>query len=57
MEFEQTKCILAAFERHGVNYPAIQYVPPTGDFWIDTVRPQDRLDAQARRERFDLPEE
>ena len=156
MEFEQTKCILAAFERHGVNYvlvggmamaaqglvratrdidvvvsveainidrlkaalqelfndpeidsiradelagdyPAIQYVPPTGDFWIDilarlgeafqfadleseelvvegvrvrvatprtlyrmkkdTVRPQDRLDAQALRERFDLPEE
>lgn len=156
MEFEQTKRILAAFERHGVNYvlvggmamaaqglvratrdidvvvsveaknidrlkaalqelfndpeidsiradelagdyPAIQYVPPTGDFWIDilarlgeafqfadleseelvvegvrvrvatprtlyrmkkdTVRPQDRLDAQALRERFDLPEE
>ena len=23
----------------------------------DTVRPQDRLDAQALRERFDLPEE
>jgi len=39
------------------DYPAIQYVPPTGDFWIDTVRPQDRLDAQALRERFDLPEE
>jgi len=156
MEFEQTKRILAAFERHEVNYvlvggmamaaqglvratrdidmvvsveaknidrlkaalqelfndpeidsiradelagdyPAIQYVPPTGDFWIDilarlgeafqfadleseelvvegvrvrvatprtlyrmkkdTVRPQDRLDAQALRERFDLPEE
>jgi hypothetical protein len=156
MEFEQTKRILAAFDRHGVNYvlvggmamaaqglvratrdivvvvsveaknidrlkaalqelfndpeidsiradelagdyPAIQYVPPTGDFWIDilarlgeafqfadlesdelvvegvrvrvapprtlyrmkkdTVRPQDRLDAQALRERFDLPEE
>jgi hypothetical protein len=156
MEFEQTKRILAAFDRHGVNYvlvgglamaaqglvratrdidvvvsvepknidrlkaalqelfndpavdsiradelagdyPAIQYVPPTGDFWIDilarlgeafqfedleseefvvegvrvrvatprtlyrtkkdTVRPQDRLDAQALRERFDLMEE
>jgi len=156
MEFEQTKRILAAFDRHGVNYvlvggmamaaqglvratrdidvvvsvkpknidrlkaalqelfndpeidsiradelagdyPAIQYVPPTGDFWIDilarlgeafqfedleseefvvegvrvrvatprtlyrmkkdTVRPQDRLDAQALRERFDLLEE
>ena len=154
--FEQTKRILAAFDRHGVNYvlvggmamaaqglvratrdidvvvsvkpknidrlkaalqelfndpeidsiradelagdyPAIQYVPPTGDFWIDilarlgeafqfedleseefvvegvrvrvatprtlyrmkkdTVRPQDRLDAQALRERFDLLEE
>ena len=116
MEFEQTKRILAAFDRHGVDYvlvgamamaaqglvratrdiavvvsveaknidrlktalrelfddpeidsiradelagdyPAIQYVPPTGDFWIDTVRPQDRLDTQALRERFDLPEE
>ena len=156
MEFEQTKRILAAFDRHGVNYvlvggmamaaqglvratrdidvvvsveaknidrlkaalqelfndpeidsiradelagdyPAIRYVPPTGDFWIDilarlgeafqfadleseefvvegvrvrvatprtlyrmkkdTVRPQDRLDAQALRERFDLLEE
>jgi hypothetical protein len=156
MEFEQTRRILAAFERHGVNYvlvggmamaaqglvratrdidmvvsveaknidrlkaalhelfidpeidsiradelagdyPAIQYVPPTGDFWIDilarlgdafqfadleseelvvegvrvrvatprtlyrmkkdTVRPQDRLDAQALRERFHLLEE
>jgi hypothetical protein len=156
MEFEQTKRILAAFDRHGVSYvlvggmamaaqglvratrdidvvvsveaknidrlkaalqelfndpeidsiradelagdyPAIQYVPPTGDFWIDilarlgeafqfadleseelvvegvrvmvatprtlyrmkkdTVRPQDRLDAQALRERFDLLEE
>jgi hypothetical protein len=156
MEFEQTKRILAAFDRHGVNYvlvggmamaaqglvratrdidmvvsveaknidrlkaalqelfndpeidsiradelagdyPAIQYVPPTGDFWIDilarlgeafqfadleseelvvegvrvrvatprtlyrmkkdTVRPQDRLDARALRERFDLQEE
>jgi predicted nucleotidyltransferase len=155
MEFEQTKRILAAFDRHGVNYvlvggmamaaqglvratrdidvvvsveakniarlkaalqelfndpeidsiradelagdyPAIRYVPPTGDFWIDilarlgeafqfadleseelvvegvrvrvatprtlyrikkdTVRPQDRLDAQALRERFDLLE-
>jgi hypothetical protein len=79
------------------DYPAIQYVPPSGDFWIDilarlgevfsyanveseelliegvrvrvatplmlyrmkkdTVRPQDRLDAQALRERFDLREE
>ena len=156
MEFEQTKRIFAAFDRHAVNYvlvggmamaaqglvratrdidvvvsvetknidrlkaalqelfhdpeidsihadelagdyPAIQYVPPTGDFWIDilarlgeafqfadleseelvvegvrvrvatprtlyrmkkdTVRPQDRLDAQALRERFDLLEE
>lgn len=78
-------------------YPAVQYVPPTGDFWIDilarlgetfrfanleseelvidgvrirvatprmlyrmkkdTVRPQDRLDAQVLRERFDLQEE
>lgn len=156
MDFEQTKRILAAFDRHGVSYvlvggmamaaqglvratrdidvvvsveaknidrlkaalqelfndpeidsiradelagdyPAIQYVPPTGDFWIDilarlgeafqfadleseelvvegvrvkvatprtlyrmkkdTVRPQDRLDAQALRERFDLLEE
>ena len=156
MEFEQTKRILAAFDRHGVDYvlvgamamaaqglvratrdidvvvsveaknidrlktalrelfddpeidsiradelagdyPAIQYVPPGGDFWIDilarlgeafrfadleseelvvegvrvrvatprmlyrmkkdTVRPQDRLDAQVLRERFDLREE
>jgi len=79
------------------DYPAIQYVPPTGDFWIDilarlgeafwvanvegeeftiegvrvrvatprmlyrmkkdTVRPQDRLDAQVLRERFGLQEE
>jgi hypothetical protein len=79
------------------DYPAIQYVPPAGDFWIDimarlgeafrfadleseemiiegvlvrvatpralyrmkrdTVRPQDRLDAQVLRERFDLQEE
>jgi len=78
-------------------YPAIQYVPPAGDFWIDivarlgeafrfadiesedlvvdgvrvrvatprmlyrmkknTVRPQDRLDAQILAERFDLREE
>jgi hypothetical protein len=156
MEFEQTKRILAAFERHEVDYvlvggmamaaqglvratrdidmvvsaeaknigrlktalwelfddpeiesiradelagdyPAIQYVPPAGDFWIDilarlgeafrfadveseelmvegvrvrvatprmlyrmkkdTVRPQDQLDAQVLKERFDLKEE
>jgi hypothetical protein len=156
MDFEQTKRILAAFERHKVgyvliggmamaaqglvratrdidvivsteadnvdrlktalrelfddpeidsiradelagDYPAIQYVPPAGDFWIDilarlgdafrfsdleseelviegvrvrvatprmlyrmkkdTIRPQDRLDAQVLRERFDLQEE
>ena len=77
-------------------YPAIQYVPPAGDFWIDilaplgeafgfanldseelviegvrvrvatplmlrmkkdTVRPQDRLDAQVLKERFSLQEE
>lgn len=78
-------------------YPAIQYVPPAGDFWIDilarlgeafrfedlesetrdlegvpfrtatprmlylmkrdTVRPQDRLDAQMLKERFDLEDE
>lgn len=156
MEFEQTKRILAAFERHKVDYvligamamaaqgliratrdidvlisaeagnverlktalhemfddpeiediradelaggyPAIQYVPPAGDFWIDivarlgetfrfadiesqdlvvegvrvrvatprmlyrmkkdTIRQQDRLDAQVLRERFDLEEE
>lgn len=156
MEFEQTKRILAAFDRHRVDYvlvgamamaaqgvvratrdidvvvsaearnvdrlktalrelfddpeidniradelageyPAIQYVPTAGDFWIDivarlgeafrfadiesedlvvdgvrvrvatprmlyrmkknTVRPQDRLDAQILAERFDLREE
>ena len=156
MEFEQTKRILATFDRHGVDYvlvgamamaaqglvratrdidvvvsveaknidrlktalrelfddpeidsiradelagdyPAIQYVSPGGDFLIDilarlgeafrfadleseelvvegvrvrvatprmlyrmkkdTVRPQDRLDAQVLRERFDLQEE
>ena len=79
------------------DYPAIQYVPPVGDFWIDilarlgdafrfadleseelmiegvrvrvatprmlyrmkrnTVRPQDRLDAQVLKERFSLQEE
>jgi hypothetical protein len=79
------------------DYPAIQYVPPVGDFWIDilarlgeafqyanveseefmiegvrvrvatprtlyrmkkdTVRPQDRLDAEVLRERFNLTEE
>lgn len=79
------------------DYPAIQYVPPVGDFWIDilarlgeafqytnveseefvmegvrvrvatpralyqmkkdTVRPQDRLDAEVLRERFNLVEE
>jgi hypothetical protein len=79
------------------DYPAIQYVPPVGDFWIDilarlgaafqypnveseefmiegvrvrvatpralyqmkkdTVRPQDRLDAEVLRERFFLTEE
>jgi hypothetical protein len=78
------------------DYPAIQYVPPKADFWIDilarlgeafqfgdleseelsvegvrvpvatprmlyrmkrdTVRPQDRLDADQLRERFNLPE-
>jgi hypothetical protein len=47
MEFEQTKRILAAFDRHGVHYRMKK----------DTVRPQDRLDAQALRERFDLQEE
>jgi hypothetical protein len=158
MDFEQTKLILAAFDRHKVDYvlvggmamavqglvratrdidvvlsaepenvdrlktaprelfddpeidsiradelagdfPAIQYVPPAGDFSIDilarlgeafrfadleseelviegvrvrvatatprmlyrmkkdTVRPQDRLDAQVLKERFDLQEE
>ena len=79
------------------DYPAIQYVPPQGSYWIDiltrlgdafrftdleadivdldgvafraatarllyrmkknTVRPQDRLDAQVLREHFDLEEE
>jgi hypothetical protein len=79
------------------DYPAVQYVPPGGEFWIDilsrwgdafrfadvesevldldgvpfrtatartlyrmkkdTVRPQDRLDAQVLRERFSLEEE
>lgn len=79
------------------DYPAIQYVPPEGNFWIDilarlgdafryanveseefmiegvrvrvatprmlyrmkkdTVRPQDRLDAEVLRERFSLTEE
>jgi hypothetical protein len=78
-------------------YPAIQYVPPQGDYWIDilarlgeafrypdveceilrvegvavrvatprmlyrmkkdTVRPQDRLDAQVLKQRFDLKDE
>jgi hypothetical protein len=78
-------------------YPAIQYVPPTADYWIDilarlgkaftyqdvdheimrvegvsirvatprmlyrmkrdTVRPQDRLDAEVLKERFDLEDE
>ena len=87
-----------SIERMGwLSSAAIQYVPPTGDFWIDilarlgeafrfadleseelvvegvrvrvatartlyrmkkdTVRPQDRLDAQALRERFNLLEE
>jgi hypothetical protein len=81
----------------GGDYPAIQYVPPVGDFWIEilarlgeafrfadleseelviegvrvsvatprmlyrmkknTVRPQDRLDAEVLRERFSLQEE
>ena len=79
------------------DYPALQYVPPQGDFWIDilarlgeafrfadlewepvdvegvrvrvatprmlyrmkkdTVRPQDRLDAEMLRRRFSLEEE
>jgi hypothetical protein len=79
------------------DYPALQYVPPEGDFWIDilarlgeafrfadlesetlevegicirvatprmlyrmkrnTVRPQDRLDAEMLRQRFGLEEE
>ncbi len=78
------------------DYPALQYVPPEGDYWIDilarlgeafrysdleaevlevegvrvrvatartlyrmkrdTVRPQDRLDAEALKQRFDLQE-
>ena len=78
------------------DYPAIQYVPPSADYWIDilarlgemfrypdvereilyvegvsirvatprmlyrmkkdTVRPQDRLDAQMLKDRFDLKE-
>lgn len=79
------------------DYPAVQYVPPAGDYWIDflarlgdaftfadvesetvdldgvpfraatarmlyrmkrdTVRPQDRMDAERLRSRFDLGEE
>ena len=79
------------------DYPALQYVPPEGDYWIDilsrlgdalcfadleaellevegvrirvatprmlyrmkrdTVRPQDRLDAQMLKERFHIEEE
>ena len=79
------------------DYPALQYVPPEGDYWIDilsrlgdalcfadleaellevegvrirvatprmlyrmkrdTVRPQDRLDAQMLKERFNIEEE
>jgi predicted nucleotidyltransferase len=79
------------------DYPAIQYVPPTADYWIDilarlgealrypdveceilrvedvsvrvatprmlfrmkrdTVRPQDRLDAQVLKERFKLEDD
>lgn len=77
------------------DYPALQYVPPEGDYWIDilarlgeafrfadleaevlevegsasgsprpgyyrmkrdTVRPQDRLDAEMQKQRFDLEE-
>lgn len=81
----------------GGDYPAIQYVPPDGEYWIDilarlgdavrhpeveceilriegvavrvatprmlyrmkrdTVRPQDRLDAQVLKERFNLEDE
>ena len=103
MDFDQTKMFhdpeidsISADELAG-DYPAIQYVPPEGDFWIDilarlgdacryanveseefmiegvrvrvatprmlyrmkkdTVRPQDRLDAEVLRERFSLTEE
>jgi hypothetical protein len=85
--------LISASELAG-EYPAIQYVPPSADYWIDilarlgeafrypdveceilkvegvtvrvatprmlyrmkkdTVRPQDRLDAQVLKERFDL---
>ena len=88
--------VIAAADLAG-GYPAIQYVPPAGDYWIDilsrlgealrypdveheilriegvsvhvatprmlyrmkkdTVRPQDRLDAQVLKQRFDLEDE
>jgi hypothetical protein len=81
----------------GGDYPAVQYVPPNGDYWVDilarlgeavqysdveceilriegvavrvatpqmlyrmkrnTVRPQDRLDAQVLKERFQLEDD
>jgi len=88
--------LIAAADLAG-EYPAIQYVPPTADYWIDilarlgeawrygdveceilrvegvsirvatpqmlyrmkrdTVRPQDRLDAQVLKERFRLEDD
>lgn len=88
--------LIAAADLAG-DYPAIQYVPPTGDYWIDilgrlgeawrypdveceilrvegvsvrvatpgmlyrmkrdTVRPQDRLDAQVIKQRFRLEDD
>ena len=88
--------LIAAGDLAG-DYPAIQYVPPTADYWIDilarlgealrypdveceilrvegvsvrvatprmlyrmkrdTVRPQDRLDAQVLKERFTLEDD
>lgn len=56
MSFDEARRIVAAFEAEGVRFrvatPRMLYRMKR-----DTVRPQDRLDAEAIRERFGLEEE
>ena len=58
MDFEQMMRILAAFDRH-IEGVRVRVATPRMPYRMkkDTVRPQDRLDAQVLRERFPLQEE
>lgn len=61
MDFEQTKRVLAALEQQGVRYVeelTVTVVSPRTLYRMkkDTVRLQDRADAELVRERFGLEE-